>query len=154
MIQRIQTLYLLLVTVLAGLMLLLPLAWFSNGAERFTLEAFALQNNLTGETIPTLWLGILLALTTLVPFVTIFLFKRRLLQVRLCAVELVLLLGSQAMVLAYYLLARRIFVLEVFHQQGIHVAFLFPVVGMIFCYLALRAIMRDEVLVRSLDRIR
>ena len=38
-------------------------------------------------------MGVVLALACVLPFITIFLFKRRLLQIRLCVVEIVLLIG-------------------------------------------------------------
>ena len=41
-----------------------------------------------------------------------------------------------------------------FNTQGFRIAIIFPVVSLILDYLALRAIFHDEMLVRSLDRIR
>ena len=83
MIQRIQTLYLLVVALLTGATLLLPLAWFGSGAETFTLHAFALKDG-AGEAVhSTPYMGALLAAATLLPLATIFLFKRRMLQLRL-----------------------------------------------------------------------
>ena len=97
---------------------------------------------------------ILLALACLLPFVTILLFKRRMLQIRLCVVEGVLLVGAEAMILIYYFLSDRLFSGFEFHEQSLGVAIALPIVALLFCYLAARAIMRDEVLVRSLDRVR
>ena len=96
----------------------------------------------------------MLSLATLLPFITIFLFKKRTLQVRLCAVELVLLLGSLVLIGLYYWLTSRIFEgLEIDHRQFGWAAPM-PIVSMVLTYLASRAIFKDEVLVRSLDRIR
>jgi cell shape-determining protein MreD len=99
-------------------------------------------------------MGIIVALATIIPFFTIVLFKNRMLQIRLCAVELVLLLGSQVFMAIYYYLGNRMFSQFEYHAQGIHIAIIFPLVAIILDYLALRAIFRDEMLVRSLDRIR
>ncbi len=154
MIQRIQTLYLLVVALLTGATLLLPLAWFGSGAETFTLHAFALKDG-AGEAVhSTPYMGALLAAATLLPLATIFLFKRRMLQLRLCAVELVLLLGAVAMEAIYYYLSYRVFADMEFHTQGMRPAIALPAVCLLFGYLAARAILRDELLVRSLDRIR
>ena len=101
-----------------------------------------------------MYMGVVVALATIVPLVTIFLFKNRMLQIRLCAVELVLLFGAQIFMALYYYLSNRIFEQLQFHTQGIRIAILFPLVAMILDYLALRAIFKDEMLVRSLDRIR
>ena len=47
MIQRIQSLYLLLVAVLTGLMLLMPLGTFLGGTEEMYLTAFGFSAALT-----------------------------------------------------------------------------------------------------------
>ena len=109
MIQRIQTLYLLLVVVLTGLALWLPLADFTVGADTCTLTAFGLKDAAGITLLPTVYLGVVLVAACLVPLVTIFLFKRRLVQIRLCAVELVLLIGAGAMMGIYFYLCNRYF---------------------------------------------
>lgn len=152
MIQRIQTLYLLVVTALMSLTLFMPIASFVVGGQTYELTAFALSCEDALHT--TRWMGIMLSLATLLPFITIFLFKKRTLQVRLCAVELVLLLGSLVLIGLYYWLTSRIFEgLEIDHRQFGWAAPM-PIVSMVLTYLASRAIFKDEVLVRSLDRIR
>ena len=54
----------------------------------------------------------------------------------------------------YYYLSNRMFSMMEFHTQGFRIAIIFPIVALILDYLALRAIFKDETLVRSLDRIR
>ena len=133
MIQRIQTLYLLLVVVLTGLALWLPLVDFTVGADTCTLTAFGLKDA---------------AGITLLPTVTIFLFKRRLVQIRLCAVELVLLIGAGAMMGIYFYLCNRYFADSEFYSHTLKISLVFPLVCLVFDLLALRAIFRDEKLVR------
>jgi cell shape-determining protein MreD len=99
-------------------------------------------------------MGVIVALAAIVPLVTIFCFKNRKLQIRLCAVELVLLVGSVIFMAIYYYLGSRMFSQLEFSMQGFRIAIIFPVVSLILDYLALRAIFHDEMLVRSLDRIR
>lgn len=152
MIQRIQTLYLLAVTALMAAATFTPLAYFVGGVEEFKLYSYALKGAEVSQS--TIYMGIVVALAAIVPFVTIFLFKNRMLQIRLCAVELVLLLGSQIIMAIYYYLSNRMFAQFEFHAQGIQIAIIFPLVAIILDYLALRAIFHDEMLVRSLDRIR
>lgn len=109
MIQRIQTLHLLIVTALMAVTLFAPLAWFAGDAGEFRLYAFSLQTS-AGEAVQsTVYMGVVLALACVLPFITIFLFKRRLLQIRLCVVEIVLLIGSAVMEAAYYFLSWRVF---------------------------------------------
>lgn len=154
MIQRIQTLYLLLVTILSAVMLFVPLAWFGGSGEDFTLGAFALKSA-DGEVLhSTVYLGILLVLSTVLPLVTIFLYRRRMLQIRLCVVEMVFLVGCALMEGIYYYLGSRLVSDLPMAAHGIRAAIVLPVVNLLFAWLAVRAIFRDELLVRSTDRIR
>ena len=100
------------------------------------------------------YMGVVLALACVLPFITIFLFKRRLLQIRLCVVEIVLLIGSAVMEAAYYFLSWRVFSELSFHTQGFRPAIALPLVCLLFAYLAARAVFRDELMVRAADRIR
>lgn len=152
MIQRIQSLYLLAVAALMATAVFTPLAYFAAGAEEYLLYAFSLKSAETSYS--TLYMGVIVALAAILPFVTIFLFKNRMLQIRLCAVELVLLVGSAIFMAIYYYLGGRMFSGLEFSAQGFRIAMIFPVVSLILDYLAIRAIFHDEMLVRSLNRIR
>ena len=156
MIQRIQTLYLLLATVLMSLTLFLPLATIATGAEEVVVKAFSVNVASFGFDLPIpFYLGVILAAATLLPLVTIFLFKKRLTQIRLCVSEIVLLLGSAGFIALYcYRLCSLLS--EVMSNLVFTLGFasLMPVVSIIFVALAIRGIAKDEALVRSLDRIR
>lgn len=155
MIQRIQSLYLLGVVALIVAALFTPLAYFVAGTEVYDLTAFALQpESGQQEGQSTMYMGVIVALAAIVPLVTIFCFKNRMLQIRLCAVELVLLAGAEIFMAIYYYLSNRMFAMMEFHTQGFRIAIIFPLIALILDYLALRAIFKDEMLVRSLDRIR
>ena len=110
MIQRIQTLYLLIVTALVAVMLFAPLAWFAGQAGEYGLYAFSLRSADGTLAQPTLYLGILLAFAAALPLVTIFLYRRRLLQIRLCVAEMVLLAGAVVMEGVYYFLKFVVFI--------------------------------------------
>lgn len=152
MIQRIQTLYLLAIVALMAAALFTPLAYFVAGVEEYKLFAYSLKGE--QSEFSTIYMGLILTLATVVPLVNIFLFKNRQLQIRLCAIELVLLIGSLAFIAIYYYLSNRMFAELAFHTQGFRIAIVFPLVAIILDYLAMRAIFHDEMLVRSLDRIR
>lgn len=152
MIQRIQSLYLLAVAALMLTACLTPLAYFVGGVDEYLLYAFALKGG--GMSHSTIYMGIVVALAAALPLVTLFLYKNRMLQIRLCAVELVLLVGSAVFMAIYYYLSNRLFSQFEFHTQGFRIAIVFPVVGIILDYFAIRAIFKDELLVKSLDRIR
>lgn len=154
MIQRIQTLYLLVVSALLAVTLLAPLAWFGGDAGEFRLHAFALRT-LGGESVqPAFYMGVLLAAACALPLLVVFLFKRRMLQLRLCVVEAVLLVGAAVMEGVYYFLSWRVFSELTFRAQGLRPAIILPLVALLFVWLAARAIVHDEVLVRAADRIR
>jgi hypothetical protein len=152
MIQRIQSLYLLIATALMGVALLMPVATFTaTTGEVFTLSAFSLSS--AGLSQSTIWMGILMVAATVLPFITLFLFKRRMLQVRLCAVEIVLLLGCIAFEAIYYYLSGANALAEVAHRQFGWAAIM-PIIALILSAMAARATFKDEVMVRSFDRIR
>ena len=154
MIQRIQTLYLLILTALMAVTIFAPLAWFAGEMGEFRLYSFSLQSLDGSVSQSTAYMGILLVLACLLPLVTIFLYKRRLLQIRLCVVEMVLMIGATVMEGIYYFLSSRIFSDMAFHTQGFKPAIALPLVGLLFAFLAARAIFHDELLVRDADRIR
>ena len=154
MIQRIQSLYLLIATALMSLTLFTPIATFVvDSGDVFNLTAFNLEGNQDSQS--TLWMGIVLVLATILPLITIFLFKNRMLQVRLCAVEIVLLLGCLVFEAIYFWLsgANALEGLGVEHRHFGWAAIM-PVVALVFVALAARATFKDEVAVRSFDRIR
>lgn len=154
MIQRIQSLYLLVVTAMMACTLFLPIAYFTTtDGVTFTLEAFAIE----GMKGPVWLMGALLSVATLLPFVTIFLFKKRKMQIGLCAAEVVLQLGALVVFAIFYW----VLLPQTFAEYSIEVAHtsfgwsaIFPIVSIPLTYLAGRAIFKDEVLVKSLDRIR
>lgn len=156
MIQRIQTIYLLIATVAMGLWLFLPLMTFGTTEGLSTLYVRELVDA-EGVATPNPWyLHLLVLLTAVLPLGTIFRYKRRLTQIRWCVVEMVLLGG--VMVVAglycyrfYTLFQEASLALFAVTFKATLVA---PVVALLFTWLAMRAIFRDEMLVRSADRIR
>ncbi len=148
MIQRIQSLYLLIAAILCGITVFAPLAWFGSEQQMAILHAFTLENGDAIVKMPV-WTGILLIITTLLPAVTIFLFKNRMLQVRLCVVEVILNIGSLLMMgYTYFTLGSEA------ASQGVKPAIALPLIALVFVLLAAKATFRDEMLVKSLNRIR
>jgi hypothetical protein len=91
---------------------------------------------------------IFIPIITLLHFVVIFLYKKRILQIRILVFSVVLLLGLFGLFF-YFTYAG---------FTGAKVAFkvpvVFPVIAAILDFLAIRAIGKDEALIRSLNRIR
>ena len=163
MIQRIQTIYLLLAMILMSTTLLYPLATIVAGTDEIALHALGVAG-LPAEVgtvdSPIFYcLLALLVLPTLLPIVIIFLYKKRLVQIRLCISEIVLLLGSLAFIGIYcYRLCDAIAAIP--NYQDVERVFtlgwpsIMPILAIILVGLAIRGIAKDEALVRSLDRIR
>lgn len=156
MIQRIQSLYLLIATLLTGSLFFLTLAQMATMEELYELTWRGIYLNEAGEEAPRLiipaWaLSILTILATGLPIVTIFLFKKRMIQIRLCSLELGFLLGLSGMI--YYMGRTGSNELGA-SELAFKVPLVLPLVAMVFVYLAMRAIGKDEALVRSMDRIR
>ena len=143
MLQRIQTVYLLIIMALTIAILFLPLAVLQSGDQLFTFDATGISTMAAQpELIYPTW-G-LFALT-------IFLFKKRILQIRICVFNAILMLGFYGLFAFFYWdLGNQ---KEIF-SLSLKIAFSFPLISLILDYLAIRNIGADEALVRSLDRLR
>ena len=149
MIQRIQSLYLLIVAGLMTAALFLPLAYYMSGNDVYELFAFSLKGADYAQ--PTPYLGFMLLLTAIVPLVTLFLFKKRLLQIRLCAVNIVLLLGTLIFIAIYYYLGSRFFAEFSYEVRGFKIAAIFPLLSLVLTYLAARAVLFASSVLRFLN---
>ena len=141
MIQRIQSIYLLLVTGLLIASMCLPVGSLIdfNGA----VSVFKPLGLTMGDTFQSTWgLFCILMLAAIVAFATIFLFKNRILQIRMTIFNSLLLVGYYMAFFAFF------FVLQ------FHWALCFPLIAIILNYLAIRAIGRDEAMVHAADRLR
>ena len=93
-----------------------------------------------------------MAVIALVAFITIFLFRNRILQIRFCIFNAILMIGFYALLGYYYWNAQK--VAGAHFDLNLKIALTFPVVSIILDYLAIRNIGADEALVRSLERLR
>lgn len=139
MIQRIQTLYLVIVVILMASLFFMP---FSYGVDSVGDGSPVIAN--------ILYMNILLS-AIIIPFAAIFFYKKRRIQIILCIVEIVLLFGIQ---FYWGLCLYRIYKVAGSAPVVFWVAGIFPLVSIIFVCLALRGIRKDEALIKSLDRIR
>jgi len=155
MIQRIQTLFLLASVILLSILIYNPFATFIVEPQmaKYTLGVFGLSvvEGSTVEKVQSIWflLGFIIAVL-LISFVTIFLYHKRILQIRLCVLTIVMLVGLQGVM--YYVVFA--FGENLNSKPSYNLVFIFPLIAAILNFLALRAIARDEALIRSLDRLR
>lgn len=152
MIQRIQSVYLLLVTILLVMAICMPVGQFV-GTDGVTVHSFKpLGVSLAGGGFQSTWglFGILL-LGALIAFCTIFLFRNRMLQVRMTVFSSILLVGYYIACCVFVFVLKGDLDAKSF-QLGW--ALCLPGVAIILNYLAFRAIYKDEVMVRAADRLR
>jgi len=152
MIQRIQSLYLLGSFVLIGMMFFFPLANLSTAEQSYEFLYRGIPAITEGA--PAIFMAypvvILLSIILLLSLITIFLFKKRMLQIRLCIFNMICMLG--AMGLIYYSISSQAKTLSAITDYSLINAF--PLVALVLTYLALRNIGKDEAMIRSMDRIR
>jgi cytochrome c biogenesis factor len=147
MIQRIQTIFILVAAILISTLSGLKLAELSVNNEIFQFYAKGILN---GDEVVFSGLPILLfiAIITVLHLVVIFMYKKRIRQIRLLVFSIILLIGLFG--LFFY------FTYSGF--SGAKVAFkipvAFPLIAIVLDWLAIRAIGKDEALVRSLNRLR
>ena len=152
MLQRIQTVYLLIIVALMVATLFLPLAMLQAGDQFYSFDATGVST-ITAEpelVYPT-GLFALTAVISILSLITIFLFKKRILQIRLCIFNAILMLGF------YALFGFFVWILKdqlAGAALSVKIALSFPIIALILDYLAIRNIGADEALVRSLDRLR
>ncbi len=151
MIQRIQSIYLLLIAVLSAVALCTSVGRFvQDGVLQGELYNLWLTQ-IDGLHDFTAWaLFALLLPVSIFSLLAIFLFRRRMIQVRLTIFCGLLLVGYYiALPVFVWLLSQRL-------DSSFTVSWTaaLPAIALILDYLAFRAIMADELLVRSLDRLR
>ena len=157
MIQRIQSLYLLLVVLICGMLFLFPIAEYTKDASIYVFDVLGIKNITDKsnpiEIISTLPVLLILIVVMLTELISIFLFKNRKLQIRICSLNILLLTALLATIFWYSDKAE-----TAIGQEGAITSFsigaVVPIVALMFTFLAIRSIKKDEELVRSADRIR
>lgn len=150
MIQRIQSVYLLLVVGLLALAICLPLGYFLDAnALPYKFTAFGVA---VGDVTHASWgLFCLLLLAAIVAFATIFLYRNRILQIRMTIFNSLLLIGFYIAFLVFMFAFQSKLDMMAFRVSW---SLPLPLIAIILNYLAIRAIGRDEVLVKAADRLR
>jgi hypothetical protein len=147
MIQRIQTVYIFIAAVLTALLLFFDFAELVINGELYLFNAggIFLGDQVIFDGLPVM---AFISLITLLHIAVIFIYKRRIMQIRVLAFTIILLIGLLGVM--FYFLHSGVENAEVAYK----IPMVFPLIAVILDYLAVRAIGKDEALVRSLDRIR
>ena len=147
MIQRIQTVYLVISTILLGLLFLIPYAEIAKDGIIYLFNYMGISADgvlkYNGYA-----LSILIGVLVILHVVVIVNFKNRIRQIRFLVLSILLMLGLFGMFFffTYYSFGDA--------QVSYKVSIFFPLIAVILDYLAIRAIGKDEALIRSIDRIR
>jgi hypothetical protein len=138
MLQRIQSVWLLLAAVFDAITFRFP---FANGDWIF--DKFLYPIELNAKT--TIWFTVLTVLNGILAFITIFLFGNRKLQLRLTYLGIFL---STVLITLYFLELKNF----IGGNIAVWVVFYFAILA---CYIfAARGILNDNKLIKSLDRLR
>jgi len=141
MIQRVQSIWLLLAAICAALMFVWPL--YGGTLQNGTIKYFLANSSYS--------LMIMVGIVAALSFFAIFLFKNRPAQIKLVWLALIADIGLTA--LAYFN-SNQFASGNLFVSSGYKAVVVLPIVVFIFLILALRGIRADEKMVRNADRFR
>jgi len=158
MLQRIQSVFLLLAFLAAVTLFFIPLAGIYAPTATYKFYIYEFKNMVPGEpslftfmtTFPLLLLNLLVAVLSVV---CIFLYKNRVLQMKIVRLTILLnivIIGLIFLVYAKIIETNLLTSPDYLDEAGIY----FTLISLVFLILANRSIMKDEKLVRSADRLR
>ncbi len=155
MIQRIQSLFLFLVFAGSLAAFFFPIASFWGDLYVVKLGALGIEEQFPYEAVwpNTILLTAILGLIGFLAFVTIFLYKQRLVQKRLIRFDLLLTIIYLALIFFYYVPELETLTdtsADYINEPGIYIS----IVSIVFLILALRFVGKDEKLIRAADRLR
>lgn len=144
MIQRIQSIYLLIATLLSGGLIFLLKLWVNEQeANFFVIDSFSSDNSLLKV------MAVLFFVSAVLTFIAIFQFKKRQLQ---------FVLGRLSILINFIILGIVVYFSQnlsgeiIVSEKGI--GLLIPILTILFVVIANKAIKKDEELVKSVDRLR
>jgi hypothetical protein len=131
-------------------MFFFPLAGIDSKEALYTFDLTGFSGTILGETQAVdrqYSLMIYAVLVCTLNAVTIFLYKQRVLQMRLCIYNIILIIG---------LLSVALYVIWICPKESVqfNLPVVFPLVAGILHYLAFRGIRKDDVMVQALSRLR
>ena len=147
MIQRIQTVYIIISAILLSLLFLIPFAEIAKDGlvYLFDFKGISVDGALKENGYA---ISVLICIIIVLHGIAILSYKNRIRQIRLMVFSILLMLGLFGMFFffTYYTFTDA--------QVSFKISVIFPVIAIILDYLAIRAIGKDEALIRSIDRIR
>jgi hypothetical protein len=157
MIQRKQTLYLFVAGVVTFILLFIPFGHLSTEIAYFKYTAFSVREATPDNTFITNTAGcaLLLIATSVLSFISVFLYKNRKVQINLISLNMLVILGTIFTVM--YVYPNFIFPKNDILKGALidfNYTILISFVSAIGLYLAKKSIAKDEAMIRSADRLR
>jgi len=158
MLQRIQTLYLAIVAIACILLFFFPLANYYDelqGNYKFFIYGVQSMDPEPKVSFPayfTIPLIFLVVVSFIFSVVTIFLYKNRPMQIRICAFNV--LANIVLIMVIFFFYATRIKTMTQIEPEYAYSGMALPLISLALLVLASRAIRKDESLVKSADRLR
>jgi hypothetical protein len=159
MIQRIQSLFLLAAVISSFIVVFQPLAKMTMSDEsiaNFTSIGLRTDNDPSEMLFSAYPIAVIASITGIMSLITLILYRDRLLQMRLCGYNIILTLILIAVIFFYYFFMRKItFAYQLYIIiKSFSYPILLPFVNIILLFQSFRAIRRDDLLVKSYDRLR
>lgn len=156
MIQRIQTVFLALATITALAMFFTPLATFFSEFHYLRLYLYKFENTTPGSDLQFSFITVLpiLAINAGVVGIslyTIFKYKNRILQIKLVRFAMLL---SMLLIVGIFVLYPNVVLKQIEAESEFNIGAYIPIINLLFLFLANRYIVKDERLIRSMDRLR
>jgi hypothetical protein len=157
MLQRKQTLYLFIAGLITLLLLFIPFGHLSTEWAYYKYTAFSVREATPDNTfiLSTIGNAVLLIATSVLSFLTVFLYKNRKLQLRLISVNMFIVLA--AIFAITYIYPNFVFPRNVYlsgAKPDYNYVIIISFVSAIGLYFAKKAISKDEAMVKSADRLR
>ncbi|HHT53054.1 MAG: DUF4293 domain-containing protein [Bacteroidales bacterium] len=156
MIQRIQSIYLLVAGIVTIVLLFIPIGTLTSELGFYTYTPFTVHVINTDLVVAkTFFVAILLLLSSIISFVTIFLYKKRKLQVRLINFNMLIVLATLLTML--YIYPKFVFTkIQDLNNTVLEYNYVILIIALtaMGLYMAKKAIIKDEALVRSSERLR
>lgn len=154
--QRKQTLFLLITILINFSLFFLELATISSGDASKAFSMYGVEALQEGSApYATLFLAIILSISMTLSFMSIVLFKKRHVQIKLSQFNLLVQMGF---IIALFYMSEA--AMEAVQIEGLELTINYElgtyltVLPLLFIFLAIRFIKKDEALVRAADRIR
>ena len=157
MLQRIQTIFLVLVIILGILFSFSPILEYSFNDLTYVMNAYkSVSIGDTSQIISkNMGTGVLQGLVIIITIIVVLLYTNRPIQIKLCKLNILLIALQIAAIVMYNDVAKTAISAN---TENIELSFKFgaiiPIISLIMCYLAIHFIKKDDELVRSADRLR